>query len=171
MRKILCILLYDQECMVKNNNDNNCDEQSSSPPFSLSSTTLQESGEASCIISDYNSPNNVINIDWFNTLLNYSLIIINSIMVLSLMRVINNENDNFGTQEQQQQIADGCSEIPSHLSIRLCFAFGKRLCFHVMCVHVYLAWHAIIPHSHICISFFQLYKWHCGNTLYTLKQK
>ena len=133
MRKILCILVYDQECMVKNNNDNNCDDQSSSPPPSLSSTTLQESGKAaSCIISDYNSPN-IINIDWFNTLLNYSLIIINSIMVLSLMRVINNENENFGTQEQQQ-IADGCSEIPSYLSTCLCFAFGKRLCFHVMCV-------------------------------------
>ena len=128
MRKILCILLYDQECMVRNNNDNNCDEQSSSYSsfiiMGVTFTTLQKSNEASCIISE-----NIINIDWFNTLLNYSLIILNSIMVLSLMRVINNNynNEDFGKQELQQSVHGCGTEVPSHLSTCLCFAFGKRL--------------------------------------------
>ena len=154
MRKILCILLYDQECMVRNNNDNNCDEQSSSYSFFIimrvTFTTLQKSNEASCIISE-----NIINIDWFNTLLNYSLIILNSIMVLSLMRVINkNNNEDFGKQEQQQSVHGCGTEVPSHLSTCLCFAFGKRLFSCDVCIFGMTCYTSLL----LCISFFQLYK-------------
>ena len=116
--------------MVRNNNDNNCDEQSSSYSsfiiMRVTFTTLQKSNEASCIISE-----NIINIDWFNTLLNYSLIILNSIMVLSLMRVINKNynNEDFGKQELQQSVHGCGTEVPSHLSTCLCFAFGKKRLF------------------------------------------
>ena len=155
MRKILCILVYDQECMVRNNNDYNCEyEQSSSYSsfiiMSVTFTTLQKSNDASCIISE-----NIINIDWFNTLLNYSLIILNSIMVLSLMRVINkNNNEDFGKHELQQS-ADGCgTEVPSHLSTCLCFAFGKRLFSCDVCIFGMTCYTSLL----LCISFFQLYK-------------
>ena len=153
MRKILCILVYDQECMVRNNYDNNCDEQSSSYSsfiiMCVTFTTLQESNEASCIISG-----NIINIDWFNTLLNYSLIILNSIMVLSLMRVINkNNNEDFGKQEQQQSVHGCGSAIPSHLSTCLCFAFGKRLFSCDVCTIFGMTCYTSLL---LCISFFQL---------------
>ena len=163
MRKILCILLYDQECMVRNNNDNNCDEQSSSYSsfiiMRVTFTTLQKSNEASCIISE-----NIINIDWFNTLLNYSLIILNSIMVLSLMRVINKNynNEDFGKQELQQSVHGCGTEVPSHLSTCLCFAFGKRLFACKVCIYFGMTWYT----SYYCVSLSSNYTNDIVGTLY-----
>ena len=165
MRKILCILVYDQECMVRNNNDNNnCDEQSSSYSsfiiMRVTFTTLQKSNEASCIISE-----NIINIDWFNTLLNYSLIILNSIMVLSLMRVINKNynNEDFGKQELQQSVHGCGTEIPSHLSTRLCFAFGKRLFACKVCICI---WHDMLYLIIIVYLFLPTIQINYGDNLY-----
>jgi len=100
-----------------------------------------------------------INIDYFNTTLNYTILILNITMVVCLSNVVDwyaASNRMIEMQQQQQQqkqkekrlqptsitsssIDDIDIRRPSNLAILVCFGFGKfciSIYRHLMCIHI-----------------------------------
>ena len=104
IHQIICIVLYDQSCMT-----------------SMTDCRAQYLDTSSC--NNLSNEEYSITIDWFHTILNYTMIILNSVMVLTLLRVVNSNSsgDSTGISSRKQFDLD----VPSYFATYLCFAFGK----------------------------------------------
>ena len=131
LHQIGCILVYDQQCMLNNN--------------SLTTNSLLDGAPSSFQYNDdgttCTSTNVVaINIDYFNTILNYTILILNVIMVVCLInvvdwyaasnRMIEMQNRQMNEKRLQQSIvSSSINDIdirrPSNLAMFVCFGFGK----------------------------------------------
>ena len=76
LHQIGCILVYDQKCMLNNNNKSLLYNVNNGAPSSFQ----HNDEEITCTTS--------INIDYFNTTLNYTLLILNVMMVVCLCNVV-----------------------------------------------------------------------------------
>ena len=159
LHKIGCILVYDQQCMLNNNN----------------SLLYVNNGAPSSFHNDDETITRTTSIDihYFNTILNYTILILNIIMVVCLSNVVDwyattNRMIELHQQQKQKQkekrlqqsIASSSSvddidiRRPSNLAILVCFGFGKCTCLlmtHLMCTHICLNSHlhlSLLHHYH-----------------------
>ena len=130
LHQIGCILVYDQQCMLNNNNNNSLLYVNGAP-----SSFQHNDEEITCTTS--------INIDYFNTTLNYTILILNIMMVVCLCNVVdwyatsnrmielqhNQQNRQMKEKRLQQSIASSVDDIdirrPSNFAMFVCFGFGK----------------------------------------------
>ena len=137
LHQIGCILVYDQQCMLNNNNKS----LTNSLLYNGAPSTLKQHNdyETTCTTNVV-----AINIDYFNTTLNYTILILNIIMVVCLSNVV----DWYATSNrmivqhrkqlhkekrlQLQQSITSSSVVddivirrPSNFAMFVCFGFGK----------------------------------------------
>ena len=78
-----------------------------------------------------------ITVDWFHTILNYTMVTLNSMMVITLMKVVNSTNSGSTSDISRDEKGDtkvnnhhrrkqfDFDGVPSYFATYLCFAFGK----------------------------------------------
>jgi len=81
LHQIGCILVYDQQCMLNNNSLTNSLLYNGAPS---SSFQQHNDDETTCTSTNVVA----INIDYFNTTLNYTILILNVSMVVCLINVV-----------------------------------------------------------------------------------
>ena len=133
LHQIGCILVYDQQCMLNNNSLNSLLE-------GAPSSSVQHNDDKMLITTCTTNIVVAINIDYFNTILNYTILILNIMMVVCLSNVVDwyaTSNRMIEMQHRQHHekekrlqstsITRSSIDIrrPSNLAMFVCFGFGR----------------------------------------------